>query len=114
MICKDFLVLLSFKRVTAAVNTLKAPAIQPWEEPYIFMGIDDAVMTNRTENLVAYPIQRIDTQIFSSRKGPQQLAEVGHCGPFRVMDWVTPASAACSGQAKGQATNCVTELRTPS
>jgi len=99
---------------TAEVNTLKAPAIQPWEEPYIFMGIDDAVMTNRTENLVAYPIQRIDTQIFSSRKGPQQLADVSHCGPFRVMDWVTPASAACSGQAKGQATNCVTELRTPS
>jgi len=46
--------------------------------------------------------------------GLQQLAEVGHCGPFRVMDWVTPASAACSGLAKGQATNCVTELRTPS
>ena len=75
MICKDFLVIAQFQASssTAAVNTLKAPAIQPWEEPYIFMGIDDAVMTNRTENLVAYPIQRIDTQIFSSRKGSQQL-----------------------------------------
>jgi hypothetical protein len=58
MICKDFLVLLSFKLVAQPLRSTPQPSYPTLGRAlHLHIVIDDAVMTNRTENLVAYPIQ---------------------------------------------------------